>query len=74
MSTLPTRRQMLGELAAMGAALTVPAYVEHVSIGNQLPSMPLFLASGACVNVPLSATYNAAFDAVPRRWRTVLGP
>jgi hypothetical protein len=34
--------------------------------------MPLYLEPGGYVLVPLEATYQAAFDAVPRRWRRVL--
>jgi hypothetical protein len=36
--------------------------------------MPLFLASGWYVNVPLEATYQAAWRGVPRRFREVLDP
>jgi hypothetical protein len=34
--------------------------------------MPLFLKPDWYVLVPLDATYRAAFDAVPHRWREVL--
>jgi hypothetical protein len=34
--------------------------------------MPLFLEPGGHVRMPLEATYQAAFSAVPRRWRKVL--
>jgi hypothetical protein len=34
--------------------------------------MPLFLEPGGHVLVPLEATYQAAFAAMPRRWRAVL--
>ena len=59
-------------LAAYETALTVRAYVEPVAVGDRLTDMPLFLEPGACVTVPLEATYAAAFSAVPRRWRQVL--
>src|SRR5439155_25026566 len=59
-------------LAAYETALTVRAYVESVAVGDTLPEMPLFLEPGAHVLVPLEATYQAAFAAVPRRWRRVL--
>jgi hypothetical protein len=36
--------------------------------------MPLFLAFRRHVPLPLEATYRAAFDAVPLRWRSVLDP
>ncbi len=37
-----------------------------------LIDMPLFLEPEKAVDVPLEATYNAAFAEVPRRWRRVL--
>jgi hypothetical protein len=36
--------------------------------------MPLFLEADAHVPVPLEATYQLAFDGMPRRWRQVLEP
>lgn len=59
-------------LAAYESGLTIKAYVEPLAVGDALPDMPLFLEPGAHVRVPLEATYRAAFDAVPRRWRQVL--
>jgi hypothetical protein len=59
-------------LAAYESTLTVRAYVEPVAVGDLLVNMPLFLEPGAHVSVPLEATYQAAFQAVPRRWRRVL--
>jgi hypothetical protein len=43
--------------------------IEVVAIGESLPEMPLFLSSERYVNVPLEATYLAAWSAVPRRWQ-----
>jgi hypothetical protein len=34
--------------------------------------MPLFLTPNWYVNVPLEATYQSAFAAMPGRWRKVL--
>jgi len=34
--------------------------------------MPLFLEPETYVNVPLEATYQAAYRGVPRRWRQLL--
>jgi hypothetical protein len=48
------------------------AYVEPVAVGDVLPDAPLFLAPGWYVNVPLEATYEAAYRGVPRRWKVVL--
>ncbi len=61
-------------LAAYESTLTVRAYVEAVAVGDPLPDMPLFLEPGAHVAVPLEATYQAAWNAVPRRWRRVVEP
>ena len=59
-------------LAAYETALTVRAYVRPVAVGDALPEMPLFLEPNGCVQVPLEATYQTAFAAMPRRWRRVL--
>jgi hypothetical protein len=59
-------------LAAYESGLTVRAYVQPIAVGDQLTDMPLFLEPGAHVLVPLESTYERAFAAVPRRWRTVL--
>jgi hypothetical protein len=59
-------------LVAYESSTTVRAYVEPIAVGDQLSDMPLFLEPGAHVPVPLEATYQSAFAAVPRRWRTVL--
>lgn len=61
-------------LAAYAAGLPKQAFVEPVAVGDQLPDMPLFLTSELYVNVPLEATYAAAWGDVPRRWQQVLEP
>ena len=61
-------------LAAYASALTLRAFVEPVAVGDVLPDMPLYLEPEGYVNVPLEATYRAAFDSIPRRWRDVLEP
>ena len=50
------------------------AYIEPLGVGDAIPDMPVFLRPGGCVMVPLEATYNSAFDAVPLRWRRVIAP
>lgn len=50
------------------------AYIEPLAVGDAIPDMPVFLRPGGCVLVPLEATYNSAFDAVPLRWRRVIAP
>lgn len=59
-------------LAAYESGLTVRAFVETATVGDKLIDMPLFLEPGAHVLVPLEATYQTAFAAVPGRWRRVL--
>lgn len=59
-------------LAAYEAAGSVRAFVEHVSVGDSLPAMPLYLRPRAHIPLPLEATYNGAFAVLPRRWREVL--
>lgn len=59
-------------LVAYECGLTTRAYIETVAVGQTLPEMPLFLEPNGCVMVPLEATYEAAFAAVPKRWRTVI--
>lgn len=61
-------------LAAYESALSVRAYVEPFRVGDALPDMPVFLQAEKAVMAPLEKTYQAAFDAVPRRWQRVLQP
>jgi Protein of unknown function (DUF4058) len=48
------------------------SYVEPVAVGDVLIDMPLFLAPGWYVSVPLELTYLGAYRGVPRRFREVL--
>jgi hypothetical protein len=59
-------------LVAYESGLIVRAYVEPVAVGDILPEMPLFLQPGGHILVPLEATYQAAWETVPRRWRGVI--
>jgi hypothetical protein len=59
-------------LASYETDLGTRAYVVHVALGGTLTDMPLFLEPRAHVEVPLESTCQAAFAAVPRRWRAVL--
>jgi hypothetical protein len=61
-------------LAAYESSLITRAFVEPVAVGDVLPEMPLILEPDAAVLVPLEETYQRAFDAVPRRWKSVLEP
>jgi hypothetical protein len=57
-------------LVAYEAALVTRAYVKPLAVGDVLQDMPVFLKPSAQVPVPLEATYQAAFEAMPRRWRS----
>lgn len=48
------------------------AYVEPTAVGRELIDMPLFLEPEIDVNVPLEATYVAAYRDVANRWKRVL--
>jgi hypothetical protein len=59
-------------LVAYSAGELKQAFIEPVAVGDVLPDMPLFFEPERYVPVPLEQTYQAAFDAVPKRWRDVL--
>jgi hypothetical protein len=59
-------------LVAYECDLIIRSYVVPVALGDVLPDMPLFLEPQKVVEVPLEASYTAAFAEVPRRWRRVL--
>jgi Protein of unknown function (DUF4058) len=62
-------------LAAYSAGPVKRYFVEPTAVGRELIDMPLFLEPEVYVNVPLEATYQAAYRGVPGRWRRVLeGP
>ena len=48
------------------------AYFETVSVGQNLPVMPLFLSPDEYVNLPLQETYDEAWVGTPRHWKTIL--
>jgi hypothetical protein len=58
--------------AAYESTLGVRAYVGHRMVGEELPDMLLFLRPQEAVDIPLEASYRAAFAKVPRRWRNIL--
>jgi hypothetical protein len=47
-------------------------FLEPVAVGDTLPEMPLFLTTETYVPVPLEATYQGAWEAVPAYWREAL--
>jgi hypothetical protein len=48
------------------------AFIEPVGVGDALTEMPLCLTPAEYVLVPLEATYQAAFAALPEFWQDVL--
>jgi hypothetical protein len=68
---VPTPEKPL-TLVAYAAGPVPTAYVEPVAVGDALPDMPLFLAAEQYINVPLETTYRAAYEGVPRYYRTIL--
>ena len=59
-------------LVAYSSGQPKRAYIEPTAVGRELMEMPLFLEPEIYVNVPLEATYQAAYRGVPQRWKTVL--
>lgn len=59
-------------LVSYSAAVVQTAYVEPIAVGDLLPAMPLFLEPESYVDVPLEATYQAAYLGVPRHCRETL--
>jgi hypothetical protein len=47
-------------------------FVEATAVGAALRDMPLFLLPDEYVPLPLEATYQSAWEAVPSYWRDVL--
>jgi hypothetical protein len=48
------------------------AFVEPAAVGSSLHDMPLFLTQDVYIPVPLEATYQSAWEAVPSFWRDVV--
>lgn len=59
-------------LASYEAGSSYTAYLETVGVGSVLPEMPLFIASGAHVVVPLETTYQEAWQDTPDSVRRLL--
>lgn len=59
-------------LVAYSAGQRKKAYIETTAVGRTLVEMPLFLEPEIYVNVPLEATYQAAYKGVPRKYRQAL--
>jgi hypothetical protein len=59
-------------LAAYKVVDEITAYVEPVAVGDRLKGMPLFLDGERYVDLPLEATYRAAWRGLPRHLQQVL--
>lgn len=57
---------------AYTGGVVVDAFVAHFAVGEPIPQMPLFLTRENYVQVPLEATYMAAWEDVPPRYQQVL--
>lgn len=58
--------------ASFRVADRVRCYAEPFAPGSILPELPLFYDPDWYVNLPLEATYAAAYQGVPRRWQNVV--
>lgn len=68
--TMPADKPLL-EAAYIGGPLP-EAFLEPLSVGSDLSDMPLFLSPEEYISIPLQATYQAAWEAVPKYWQDVL--
>jgi hypothetical protein len=67
---LPADRPL--SVAAYIGGACPEVFLEPAAVGRPLLDMPLFLTPEEYVLVPLEATYQAAWEAVPEFWRDVL--
>jgi hypothetical protein len=59
-------------LVSYEATPILTAYIEPVAVGDTLLDMPLFLAGGLYVSVPLEKTYQATWAACPAPMKALL--
>ncbi len=59
-------------VSAYCAGASATGFFEPVGLGEQLPSMPLFLTDDFYVKIPLEQTYMSTWSRVPKRWRDVI--
>ena len=50
----------------------IGCYAEPFATGSPLPEIPLFYDPEWYVTLPLEATYEAAYEGVPKRWKKVI--
>jgi hypothetical protein len=70
--TLPPDKPLTA--AAYRAAPTKTAYVEPLAVGDELPSLPIFLTDDEYVPAPLEETYRASWAAYPAALKELLEP
>jgi hypothetical protein len=68
--TLPANKPLT--VAAYRAAPTKIAYVEPVAVGEDLPSLPIFLIDESYVPAPLEETYRSSWAAFPGELKGLL--
>lgn len=61
-------------VASYEAGPTLRAFVETTAVGRPLPAMPLFLAPGRHVTVPLEETYTTSLGMMPSYLAEELAP
>ena len=59
-------------VVAYRAAPTKIAYVEPVAVGDELPSLPIFLTADEYIPAPLEETYRASWAAFPADFKPLL--
>jgi hypothetical protein len=59
-------------VSAYAASKLPEAWIEPLAVGDPLPDGPLFLEPRWHIDVPLEATYQAAYRGVPGYWREVI--
>jgi hypothetical protein len=70
--TLPPDKPLT--VVAYRAAPTKTAYIEPVAVGDELPSLPIFLTEDDYVPAPLEETYRASWAAYPADLKELLEP
>jgi hypothetical protein len=61
-------------VAAYRAGSTITAYAEPVAVGDDLPSLPIFLTEDEYVPAPLEETYRASWAVFPADFKDLLEP
>jgi hypothetical protein len=61
-------------VAAYRAVPTKTAYVEPVAVGDELPTLPIFLTEDEYVPAPLEETYRGSWTVFPADFKELLAP